>query len=130
MSAGVGPAPVPLGEYKKMIEFQTIKNILVIEDNVKKAFSDLVVSGQLLKRLGPAISSGNAMYIYGPPGNGKSTIAETIGRVLPGTVYIPYSIIVPGELINIFDPVNHFVAPPGDGEIADARWLLIKDLLS
>ncbi len=122
----VGPAPVPLDEYKKMVEFQTIKNILVIEENVKNAFSHLVVSEQMLKRLGPAISSGKAMFIYGPPGNGKTTIAETIGGVLPGTVYMPYSIIVRGEIINMFDPVNHIAVSPTDGETADARWLLIK----
>jgi energy-coupling factor transporter ATP-binding protein EcfA2 len=122
----VGPAPVPLDEYKKMVESQTIKNILVIEDSVKKAFSCLVVSERILKRIGPAVSSGKALFIYGPPGNGKTTIAETIGKVLPGKVYMPYSIFVRGEIINIFDPVNHVAAPPEDGETADARWLLIK----
>lgn len=121
-----GPAPVPLKEYKKMVEFQTIKNILVIEDSVNKAFAHLVVGEHLLKRLGPAISSGKAIFVYGPPGNGKTTIAETIGSVLPGTVYMPYSIIVRGEIINIFDPVNHIAAPPVEGEAADTRWLLIR----
>jgi predicted ATPase with chaperone activity len=77
-------------------------------------------------RLGPAISSGKAIFIYGPPGNGKTTIAETMGGVLPGTVYMPYSIIVRGEIINIFDPVNHIPAEPEEGHSADRRWLLIR----
>ncbi|HWR58990.1 MAG TPA: hypothetical protein VN328_08900 [Thermodesulfovibrionales bacterium] len=122
----VGPAPVPLEDYRKTLESQTIKNIDVMEENVKEVFSRLTVSEGLLKRLGPAISSGKAIFIYGPPGNGKTAIAETIGRVLPGTVYMPYAIIVRGEIINIIDPVNHITAPPEDGETADARWLLIK----
>lgn len=62
----VGPAPVPLEEYKKLVELQTVKNIVVIEASVKKAFSDLIVSEGLLKTLGPAISSGKAIFIYGP----------------------------------------------------------------
>lgn len=122
----VGPAPVPLEDYKKMLELQTIKNIAVMEENVEEAFSHLIVSELFLKQLGPAISSGKAIFIYGPPGNGKTTIAETIGRVLPGTVYIPYSLIVRGEIINIFDPVNHIPVQPEKGDAADQRWLLIK----
>lgn len=122
----VGPAPVSLDEYKKMIESQTIKNITVMEESVTKAFSHLIISNDLLIRLGPAISSGKAIFIYGPPGNGKTTIAETIGKVLPGTVYIPYSLIVRGEIINIFDPVNHIPAESEEGYAADRRWLLIR----
>jgi energy-coupling factor transporter ATP-binding protein EcfA2 len=122
----VGPAPVPLDDYRKLLVFQTIKNIVVIEENMKKAFSCLIVSDKLLKCLGPAVSSGKAIFIYGPSGNGKTTIAETIGSLIPGTVYMPYSIIVRGEIINIFDPVNHIAAPPEEGAKLDARWLLIK----
>jgi predicted ATPase with chaperone activity len=123
----IGPAPVSLDEYRTTIEFQTIKNIVVSEDSVKKAFSHLIISESLLKRLGPAISSGKAMFIYGPPGNGKTTIAETIGKVLPDTVYIPYSIIVGGQIICVFDPVNHITVKPGkEAAAADQRWLLIR----
>ncbi len=121
----VGPAPVPLEEYKKMIEFQTIKNIVVIDENLRKAFSHLIVKDGLLKRLGPAVSSGRAIFIYGPAGNGKTTIAETIGNVLPGTVYLPYSIIVRGEIISVFDPVNH-IPIQSEGGDADKRWLPIN----
>jgi len=122
----VGPAPVPLNEYKKMIEFQTIKNIVVSEDSVKKAFMHLIVSEDLLKQLGPAVSSGKAIFIYGPAGNGKTTIAETIGKILPETVYMPYSIIVGGQIIIVFDSVNHIPVEPEDGSNVDKRWVLIK----
>jgi energy-coupling factor transporter ATP-binding protein EcfA2 len=121
-----GPAPITLEEYKKLVELQTVKNIVVIEASVKKAFSHLIVGEGLLKMLGPAISSGKAIFIYGPPGNGKTTIAETIGRILPETVYIPYAIIVGGQIITVYDPVNHFPSDYGPGEKFDERWVLIR----
>jgi len=123
----IGPAPVTLYEYKKMIELQTIKNIVVSEESVKNAFSHLILSERLLRRLGPAISSGKAIFIYGPAGNGKTTIAETIGKVLPGSVYIPYSIIVGGQIISVFDPVNHIPAEADQKvDCVDSRWIRIK----
>ena len=82
-----GPAPVVLEDYREMVEHQSIKNITVNDDVVHAAFSQIVISEDMLKRLGPAISSGAPMFIYGPAGNGKTTIAETIGQILPETVY-------------------------------------------
>ena len=122
----VGPAPVPLDDYKRMIEFQTVRNIVVDEGVVTKAFSHLILSGRLLKRLGPAISCGRAIFIYGPAGNGKTTIAETVGKILPGTVYIPHALIVGGQIITIFDPVNHIPCDADKAEDIDQRWTCIK----
>jgi len=123
----VGPAPVPLDEYKKMVEVQTIKNIVVSEETVKQAFSHLILGERLLRRLGPAISSGKAMFIYGPAGNGKTTIAETIGNVLPGDVYMPHALIVGGQIITVFDPVNHIPVNSGKTTVhTDQRWVQIK----
>ena len=122
-----GPAPVTLDAYRTMVEHQTVKSIAISEEIMKSAFSHLILSETLLKRLGPAISSGKAMFVYGPPGNGKTAIAETIGRVLPETVYIPYAIIVGGQIISMFDPVNHVAETP-EAEIdkMDQRWVKIK----
>jgi energy-coupling factor transporter ATP-binding protein EcfA2 len=122
----VGPAPVPLDEYRRMVEFQTVRNIVVDEEVVKKAFAHLILSERLLKRLGPAISCGRAIFVYGPSGNGKTTIAETIGKVLPGTVYIPYALIVGGQIITIYDPVNHIPCNSDRSENVDQRWMCIK----
>jgi predicted ATPase with chaperone activity len=123
----VGPAPVTLEEYRRMVEVQTVKNILVGETEVEQAFSQLIVSEQMLRRLGPAISSGRAMFLYGPPGNGKTTIAETISKVLPENIYIPYAILVGDEIVTLFDPVNHRQADPSQRPAeTDPRWAYIK----
>jgi predicted ATPase with chaperone activity len=80
----------------------------------------------VLKRLGPAISSGKSMFIYGPPGNGKTAIAETISRLLPDTIYIPYALTVGGEIITVFDPVNHIPVLSDDEGSVDRRWIQVK----
>ncbi len=123
----VGPAPVTLEAYRTMVELQTVKHIVVSQEKVKKAFSHLILSDSLLTRLGPAISAGKAIFIYGPPGNGKTAIAETISRVLPDTVYIPYSISVGGQIISMFDPVNHVpVVSEEENDNLDQRWVEIR----
>jgi predicted ATPase with chaperone activity len=121
-----GPAPVTLEAYRTMVELQTIKNIVVSQEKVKSAFSHLVLRESILTRLGPAVSSGKAIFIYGPPGNGKTAIAETISNVLPDTVYIPYSISVGGQIISVFDPVNHVSVGSGEPDSVDQRWVEIR----
>ena len=123
----VGPAPVSLESYRSMVEVQSIKNIVIDEEKVHTAFAHLVVSESLLQRLGPAISSGQSLFVYGPPGNGKTAIAETIGGVLPDAIYIPYALTIGGQIITIFDPVNHLpVSPDSESSAVDPRWVLIK----
>ena len=125
-----GPAPIVLEDYREMVENQSIRNIEVSDDIVHAAFSQIVISEQMLQRIGPAISSGAPMFIYGPAGNGKTTIAETIGQVLPETVYVPHALLVAGQIITIFDPVNHSPVEslPDDDisvEEVDQRWVRI-----
>nr|MDA3971049.1 ATPase [Desulfobulbaceae bacterium] len=123
----VGPAPVLLDDYRQMVAVQTVKNILVNPHSVEQAFAHLTVNKALLKRLGPAVSSGKAIFLYGPPGNGKTTIAETIGEILPDSIFIPYAILVGGEIVTVFDPVNHVpVADDETEEDFDQRWVHIR----
>jgi len=123
----MGPAPVPFDKYRSMVEIQTIKSILVDPESVKKAFSDIIVNERILSRLGPAISSGKELFLYGPSGNGKTTIAETIGSVLPGTIYMPHAVLAEGEIITIYDRSNHVaVEPEHDVNAVDQRWVLVK----
>ncbi|MGD0275309.1 MAG: ATPase [Syntrophales bacterium] len=123
----VGPAPISLNDYRIRLLSQTIKNVVVNQENLANAFSHLVINPNLLKRLGPAMSSGRAILLYGPPGNGKTSIAEAIGNVLPETVYIPYTVYVENEIISIYDPVNHFLVPSEtEDDTQDKRWLRIR----
>jgi predicted ATPase with chaperone activity len=123
----VGPAPVTLNDYRGMVEVQTVKSALVSEESTKRAFSHLVLGENVLKLLGPAMSSGKAIFLYGPPGNGKTAIAETVGRLLPDTAYIPYAITVGGQIISVFDPVNHVPADASTmADSVDQRWVLIR----
>lgn len=122
-----GPAPVSLEAYRQMVELQSIKSIVIGEEKVRQAFAPMVVSDDLLRRLGPAISSGKSLFVYGPPGNGKTAIAETIGAVLPDQVYVPHAVTVGGQIIAIYDPVSHQAwdggTPAAD---IDQRWVAIK----
>lgn len=124
----IGPAPVPLEAYCKQVEQQTIKSVMVREPEVERGFGELIVGKGLLARLGPAISSGRSIFLYGPPGNGKTTVAETIGKLLPGDVYIPHALLVGGEIISVYDPVNHRLVPADETteERMDQRWLRIR----
>ncbi|MDH3393928.1 MAG: ATP-binding protein, partial [Desulfobulbaceae bacterium] len=95
--------------------------------DISQAFADIVISETMLRSLGPAVSSGRAIFLYGPPGNGKTTIAETIGTVLPGTVFMPYALLVGGELITVYDPVNHVAVESSHSEEEqDQRWLEVR----
>lgn len=123
----VGPAPVTLDAYQATVRRQTVKSILIPEDDVKRGFSHLIVRESILEMIGPAISSGKAIFIYGPPGNGKTAIAETVGRLLSDTVFTPYALMVGGQIISIFDPVSHTVVDADNPSAPfDHRWVLIK----
>lgn len=122
-----GPAPVILEDYWKTVKQQTVRNILVSEENVRRAFSHLVVSEYLLGQIGPAVSSARAIFLYGPSGNGKTTIAETIGKFLPGTIYVPHALLVGGEIVTIYDLVSHVKVPPElESDSVDQRWILVQ----
>jgi predicted ATPase with chaperone activity len=128
LSRYVGPAPVTLDAYTEMVEFQTVKSIIVTEAEIRSAFSHLVIEDEKLQRLGPAVSSGQALFIYGPPGNGKTAIAEAIGNVLTDAVYVPYAICVADQIINVYDPVSHIRIDESSraGDAGDQRWLRVK----
>jgi predicted ATPase with chaperone activity len=102
-----GPAPVPLDSYIEMVRRQSIGEMVVDGATVRRAFSHLVVNERMLDKIGPAANSARSLFLYGPPGNGKTTIAEGIANMLGGLVLIPYAVEVDGQVIKVFDPLNH-----------------------
>ncbi|HSR35119.1 MAG TPA: ATP-binding protein [Anaerolineae bacterium] len=118
----VGPAPVTLQQYNDGIRNQPMLTSSIHEDTMRDAVSHLVINDSMLERLGPAVNSGRSIFLYGDPGNGKTVIAESFGRVVLGAeMYIPYAIEVGGMVIKVYDPVNHRLAPEPEEEPADNR---------
>ena len=106
----VGAAPVPLAQYQAYLEaYRKAAPRTVTRDRVRAAFSHLVISDQVLDKLGPGINAGHSMFVYGPPGNGKTVISQAIQNLLDGEIAIPHAIEVEGNIIRLFDPVNHQV---------------------
>lgn len=103
----LGPAPVSLAAYQEQIEKQRITNEMLEEDRLREGFSGLVVPEQMIRRLLPAINAGRSVLLYGPPGNGKTTLSTRIAGLFKDAVYIPYSVEVAGQIIKVFDVQIH-----------------------
>ena len=102
-----GPMPVPLDIYREQVERQSIKNIQVTRDQLTNAMGHLILPDSLLDHLGPAVSAGRSILMYGPPGNGKSSISNGIRDALGDKVYVPYAIEYSGQVITVYDPIVH-----------------------
>jgi hypothetical protein len=103
----VGPAPVPLESYVREMKAIGASRGYVERERLRGGFSHLVVADDVLDQVGPAVNAGRAVFLYGPPGNGKTVIAEGMGRALGGDLYVPHAIDVDGQIVTVFDPVNH-----------------------
>ena len=121
-----GPCPVNLDDYTFAVQRQTIRNVVITRDQLAKAFSGLVFSQQTLDQIGPAVNSGRSIFLFGPPGNGKTTIAEVSSTLLGGHVYIPHAVVVEGHIIRVFDEAHHRKVGETDSEAVDQRWVLSK----
>jgi len=102
-----GPMPVPLDVYREQVERQSIRNIQVTRDQLTGAMGHLVLPDMLLDQLGPAVSAGRSILMYGPPGNGKSSISNGIRDALGDNVYVPRAIEYAGQVITVYDPIVH-----------------------
>ncbi len=130
----VGPAPVPIKQYTAAMHKLKAGRGFLDRSRIGQGFTHLVVSPEMLDQLGPAVNSGKSVFLYGPPGNGKTVVAEGIGRALGGDMYVPWALDVDGQIITIFDPVNHETLED-EGQAAgsiikaverDRRWVRIK----
>ncbi|MGL4423821.1 MAG: ATP-binding protein [Gemmataceae bacterium] len=104
-----GPLPVPFTDYVEAIIAQTVKKIVVTRRSIRKAFEDLIIADSAFNEIGPAINSASSIFFFGYPGNGKTSIAERITRLLGDSIYIPYAVEANGQIIRVFDPILHTV---------------------
>src|SRR5262245_9585557 len=108
--AYVGPAPVPLEDYVEQTYRQSVTGIACSPDTLRSHFHHLVIKEDLFNAIGPAVVSGRSVFIYGPPGNGKTAMARAIGDFMNaagGSIYIPFAIQAEGGIITIYDPSLH-----------------------
>lgn len=103
----VGPAPVPLEVYTEVVRTQSVRDHLVTRDRMRAAFSDIVLDPAILDRLGPAMNSGKALFIYGAAGTGKTYITQRLIRLLDDAALVPHAIAVGDAVIPLFDPALH-----------------------
>jgi DNA polymerase III delta prime subunit len=130
-----GPAPVTLEEYRDQVNLQKLTNEALTFDLVKSHLKELALDDRLIEQVGPALNTGRAILMYGPPGNGKTTVALKLATVFKDLIYVPYAILVEGQVIRVFDPSIHIpaedVADLQGGtsmirEEFDARWVQCK----
>ncbi|MBV2361690.1 ATPase [Thalassococcus sp. CAU 1522] len=102
-----GPMPVPLDRYHEQVERQSIRNIQISRDQLTSAMGHLILPDDLIANLGPAVSSGRSILMYGPPGNGKSSISNGIRDAMGDKIYVPRAIEYSGQVITVYDPIVH-----------------------
>ncbi len=123
----IGPAPVRLQEYNTMIEQQSQAESQVTPEAVKQALSHIVLSDDAIQILGLVASSRRSLFLTGPAGNGKTTVAAALHNALHGNIWIPYAIEIDGQIIKVFDQyIHHPVDQAESREYFDERWIKIK----
>jgi len=130
--AYIGPAPVPLEDYVEQCYRQTVSGLHCYPEALKAPFAHLVLKEEMFNNVGPAIISGRSVFIYGPPGNGKTAIARAIGDFMNttgGSIYIPYAFVADGNIITVYDPSLH-VIDDSSTEYVDEADATVRKLLT
>ncbi len=138
----VGPVPVPLEQYVAQCRRQTVTGVPCNPATLAAAFSEFIIRPGMLDEIGPAVCTGRSLFVYGPPGNGKTVLAKGLGRFLNtfgGEIYIPYAIQAENTIITMFDPVLHQTTDEGElmrkgilprQSLSDSSTLMVSDVPS
>ena len=127
ISGYVGPAPVSLESYAAMLEWQVARQPEVTEEKLRKALHSLVLPRETIEVAALAASSGRSLFLFGPPGNGKTSLGRLLHDVLEGELWIPHCIAVESNIIRIYDAQLHQQAPvPGGDGRSDPRWIRVR----
>jgi hypothetical protein len=130
-----GPAPVPLAEFCARIHRQKITNDQVTHAAISSALTGYTITDEFIRQIGPALNAGRAMLLYGPPGNGKTSIARAFADVFNSVIYVPHAVYIEGQIMRVFDPSFHTqIAPAAPASIFsglrresyDARWVAVR----
>jgi hypothetical protein len=134
LSQYAGAAPVPLSAYTAYMQVLRSERGYLDRDRLRRGFAHLVVSDAILEQLGPAVNANKAVFLYGPPGNGKTVIAQGMGRAIGGEMYVPYALDIDGSIVTVYDPASHESLEADDPDpltlIAagprDRRWVRVR----
>ena len=130
-----GPAPVTIEEFTNQVSLQKLTNELITYERIRKSLGDLTFDDSIVEQCGPALNSGRAMLLYGPPGNGKTSVAFRLAGVFNDVIYVPYAVSIEGQIIRVHDPSIHRplkTEPAASDEVTtsflrtdefDARWV-------
>lgn len=134
----IGRVPVTIDSYAEAIKIQADRKVRVTPKQVTRALDHLILPDKFHRKIGPAVNAGTSLFLYGPPGNGKTTIAEAIGELLAGgdPIWLPDAITAGGQVIRVIDPLIHVSLSPedtkmqmemnGNGHKVDRRWRLFE----
>jgi len=127
LSQYAGPAPISLDDYVTRVRAQTVRRMEVRPAEVERAFESLVLDPETLTQVGTAVVSGRAIFLYGPSGTGKTTVAETLWQLFhQDPVWVPHALAIDGQIITIYDPHVHQAAEQPVPHEVDRRWVLCR----
>src|SRR5215470_16457331 len=133
LCAYVGPAPVPIEDYVEQTFRQAVTGITVTPEALRSAFGHLVINDELFNAVGPAIVSGKSVFIYGPPGNGKTSMARAVGDFMNtsgGEIYVPYAFLAENSIVTVFDQAVHQKSDEDDADRLEDQEATIRRLLN